>query len=639
MRFQFRSFRARLFAFVVGLLVLMHGAVLLSVHAANLRGARSQIDEALELTAAAFRRSLRVREQILVEKARLLSSDYAFKQVAATKDPATIRSALENHSARVGADAMLLLDLSGDVVADTLRLEPGACAPARRALVAAAMNDEFGEASSIQPLGDTPYQLVIVPLFTPEPSAWIAIGFAVDDRFALELQQETRTQVSLLRRGPAGWYAFCTTLAEPARRELERQLPDAMPAKARSLSFAIAGNEYVSWIEAIEEGGIPVLAVLQRSLDEALQPFFKLRAMLLLIFGAGIALSLLLSVLLAARVTRPVAELARGARRIGEGNYVDPVEVKQRDEFGALAASFNHMMKGLVERDQVRDMLGRVVSPQIAEELLRKEIELGGKERIVSVLFTDIRGFMTVAEREQPERLVKILNTFLTGVSAAIERHGGVVEEYMGDGAKALFGAPLEHEDDARRALLAALELQKSLPRINAEVERIGGSPLAIGIGIHTGPVVAGKMGSLARLKYTVVGDGVNLASRLEGLTRLYGVTIIASESTREACPGFVFRELDRVRVKGRDSPVVIYEPIGPVSEVGSAILERLEIHRAALERFRARDWDGARARFSELLKGEPSACLYQFFLERIATLRRDPPGPEWDGTLTHREK
>src|SRR5262249_7122769 len=202
-------------------------------------------------------------------------------------------------------------------------------------------------------------------------------------------------------------------------------------------SFAIAGDEYVSWVAPIERGDAPVVAVLQRSLDEAMQPFLALRATLLLIFALGILASLAFSALIAARVTRPVAELARGARRIERGSYGDPVVLDQRDELGALAVSFNAMMKGLAERDRVRDLLGRVVAPEIAEELLSREIALGGEERRVSVLFTDVRGFATLSEREDPQRLVQILNTFLTAVSAAIERHGGVVEEYMGDGAKA----------------------------------------------------------------------------------------------------------------------------------------------------------------------------------------------------------
>ncbi len=637
-RFQFRSFRARILTFVIGVLLLVQGAVLLSVHAANLRGARRHIDEALELTAAAFDRSLEVREQILVEKARLLSSDFAFKQVVATRDPATVRSALENHSARVGAQLMMLLD-PGMSIATTSPLASGDDA-ALRALIERAEAHEFGEASAIQLLGGKPYQLAIVPLFTPEPSAWIAIGFSVDNALARELQEETGTHVTLLRSEPGGWQVFCSTLDAGALRELERGLPKRVPAGSEVLSLDIAGDEFVSWLAPIDGDEGRLIAVLQRSLDEALEPFLALRAMLLVIFALGLLSSLLFSALLAARVTRPVAELVRGARRIERGNYGDPVILEQRDELGSLAISFNAMMKGLAERDRVRDLLGRVVAPEIAEELLSREIVLGGEERRVSVLFTDIRAFTALSEGEDPQRLVKVLNTFLTAVSTAIEGHGGVVEEYMGDGAKALFGAPVAHPDDARRAVLAGLALVSSLPAVNAEIAVLGAQPLAIGVGIHTDDVVAGRMGSLARLKYTVVGDGVNLASRLEGLTARYGVAVIASGATRDACPSdILFRELDRVRVKGREKAVAIYEPLGLVGQLPSSVRESVELHHEALARFRDADWDGAAARFGELARNEPEGRLYRVFLERIEVLRREPPGPDWDGTFTHQEK
>jgi adenylate cyclase len=636
-RFQFSSFRARILTFVIGGLLLVQGAVLLAVHATNLRGARRHVDEALRLTAAAFERSLAARDQILVEKAHLLSSDFAFKQVAATRDAATIRSALENHSARVGAQLMMLLEPAGAPIAVTPPLA-NAGGDALRALIARAEANEFGEASAIQIIGDTPYQLAIVPLFTPEPSAWIAIGFSVDDALARELQAETGTQVTLLRSGEP-WQAFASTLATDALRELEQRLPARVRAGSEIVSLTIAGDEFVSWVAPIDGAGGRLIAVLQRSLGDAMEPYLALRTTLLAILALGIGLSVLVSAVLAARVTRPVAQLARGARRIERGDYASPVVLAQRDELGALATSFNAMMKGLAERDRVRDLLGRVVAPQIAEELLSREITLGGEERRVSVLFADVRGFTGLAEREDPQRLVNVLNTFLTAVSTAVEDHGGVIEEYMGDGAKALFGAPVAHSDDARRAVLAGLALQAALPEINEQIAALGADPLAIGIGIHTGAVVAGRMGSLARLKYTVVGDSVNLAARLEGLSTRYGVAIIASGDTRDECPGLAFRELDRVRVSGREQAVAIYEPLGPAEAIDPALRDRTALHHEALASYRAADWPRAAAAFAKLAEREPDALLYRLFLDRIRELERDPPGAAWDGTFTHREK
>lgn len=636
---HFRSFRARLLTFVFGLLILVQCSVLFAVNTANVNEARRHIDEALKLTANAFNRSLQVRERVLRERARLLSADFGFKEVAATGDHATLLSALENHRDRVDADVMMLLDLSSHVLADTLHPAAQGTPSLVLPLISAAMDDESGEASTIQFLDGTPYQLVAVPLFTPEPSAWILIGFAIRDAFAEELQKETNSQVSLVRRESGGWNTFCSTLSVSRQRSLEKSLGGPGFETGKIVTLDLGDDAYVSWVAPLDYAGIQLVAVLQRSLEEALEPYLRLRTLLLLVFAIGLTLSLIGGSVLASRVTRPVAVLVKGARRIEGGNYADPVDVKQEDELGTLADSFNRMMKGLAERDHVRAMLGRVVSPQIAEELLSKEIELGGEERTVSVFFTDIRGFTTVSEREEPQRLVKILNTFLSGVSTAIEKHGGVVEEFMGDGVKALFGAPVEHVDDAVRSVRAALELQRSMPAINAEVRKLGGRPLTVGIGVHTGPVIAGKMGSTSRLKYTVVGDGVNLASRLEGLTKRYGVGIIVSDATREKCPEIRFREIDRVRVKGRHAPVGIFEPVGRSDEVAGEQCERLDFYHKALERYRAGDWDAALADFRVLAGLEPETQLFAVYLERIERLRAEPAPPDWDGISNFDEK
>ena len=272
MRLRFRSFRSRILTFVLGLLILVQGAVLLAVNAANQREARRHIDEALELTAGAFRRSLRSREQILQEKARLLSADFAFKEVAATGDHATLLSALDNHQARVGGNVMMLLDMGGEVMADTLHPEIHGISSTVLPLIGVAMDSEFGEVSAIQPIDGVPYQLVVVPLFAPEPTAWIVIGFALHDEFAQKLQRETNTHVSLVWRKAGRWNAFSSTLDATLRSDLEADLEERHAQLAQgSLSMHLAGDEYVSIVAPVSDIGTDVVAVLQRSLDQALQ--------------------------------------------------------------------------------------------------------------------------------------------------------------------------------------------------------------------------------------------------------------------------------------------------------------------------------------------------------------------------------
>ncbi|HKJ25168.1 MAG TPA: adenylate/guanylate cyclase domain-containing protein, partial [Myxococcota bacterium] len=603
---------------------------------ANIAEARRLVDAALERTARAFGRALGVRMRILTEKARLLSSDFAFKQAVATREAATVRSALENHRDRVDADVMMLVTMDGSLTVDTLHgsIHGGRCPLASP--IAAAEASDTGEAHAIAVVDGRHYQLVVVPLFTPEPTAWIVIGFRIDDAFAEELREETGTHVTLLPWRP-GAEAFASTLAPPLRAELVRDLPYASPP-GRSLVVPLAGEEHVTWVvpvpgTAVSEAAVgsdAIVAVLQRSLPDALAPYLKLRDLLLQILGVGLGLSALGALLVASRVTRPVAALAAGARRIATGDYETPVTVRQRDELGVLADSFNEMMKGLSERDRVRDLLGKVVSPEVAEELLAHGLELGGEERCVSVLFSDVRSFTTISERKTPQELVHFLNAYLTRSSAVVERNGGVVDKYIGDAVMAIFGAPIGGADDAERAVRAGVEMVTT-------VRAMEEAP-AIGIGINTGVVVAGNMGSRTRLNYTVIGDAVNLASRLEGLTKRYGVGVIASESTRDACPGWAFRELDRVRVKGKDHPVRIFEPIGPNDALRPEALARIARQEAALEHYRAGRLDEALRGF-EAATGGDDPVLLALYRARIARLRQDGLPRDWDGTTDFDEK
>jgi len=628
----FRSFRARLLVFVLGLVVGVQGAVLVAVNRANVGQARRHVDEGLERTARAFGRALDVRTDILTEKARLLSSDFAFKQAVATGEAATVHSALENHRDRVGADVMMLVTMDEALAVDTLHsgahAEP--CGLARP--IAAAEASDRGEAYAVEFVDGIPFQLVVVPLFTPQPTAWIVIGFEIDDAFAEELRKETGTQVSLLRWRP-GTTPFASTLHAAHQTELARRLPLAA-GPDRRLVVPLAGEDHATWVvpfpgEARADPE-PVVAVLQRSLPDALAPYLVLRDRLLAILGIGVALSALGGLLVASRVTRPVDALAGAARRVREGDYDTPVRVGQRDELGVLADSFNHMMRGLSERDRVRDLLGKVVSPAVAEELLSRGIELGGEERRVTVLFSDVRRFTTISERKTPQELVAFLNAYLTRASEVVERHGGVVDKYIGDAVMAIFGAPIAGENDAVRAVRTGVEMVAALRRLEE-------AP-AVGVGINTGVVVAGNMGSRSRLNYTVIGDEVNLASRLEGLTRHYGVGVVVSESTRAACPGWTFRELDRVRVKGKDRPVQIFEPLVETDRPDADLAARLAAHAEALDHYRAGRLDAALAAFGRATTDD-DVVLRRLYERRVEALRRDGVPPDWDGTTVFDEK
>src|ERR1017187_6285528 len=219
----------------------------------------------------------------------------------------------------------------------------------------------------------------------------------------------------------------------------------------------------------------------------------------------------------------------------------------------------NSMSAGLAERDQVRDLLDKNVSPEIAAQLMRDGSALGGEEREVTILFADLRGFTTLSEHRTPHEVVALLNRYLTRMSGAIELSGGVIDKFIGDEIMALFGAPVSMGNDANEALAAAIGMQAELKRLNAELALEGHPPLAFGVGINTARVIAGNIGSERRLNYSVLGDGVNIAARLQSLTRTpeYRTNIIVSAATVEAARGRMgtginFRPLGTVSVKGR---------------------------------------------------------------------------------------
>ncbi len=644
--FQFQSFKTRILVFFLGLLVIVQAAIFLSVNTASITNAEQQIEDALQVTASVFERLVKERIQGLLEAARLLSGDFAFKQAYATKDPGTILSALDNHRNRIRADVMMLVSMEGVVIADTLHPEASGGFFGFPRLLKKAEESEYGEAASLVFIDGLPYQMVVVPLLTPYAEAWICTGFFIDDRFVKELQRLTQSNVSLLKiSGKGAWGVLASTFEPGLRLALPQALKDkdlSVKHGRHGLSIDLNGAQYVSYIvPLLEEGDLKVLSVLQRPLDEALRPYKRLRIALAWVFAAGIALSIAGGMLIARTVSKPVQTLASAVERINEGDYTKEVSISQRDELGRLADAFNHMVKGLLERDRVRSLLGKVVSTAIAEELLGKdkEIELGGEERMVTILFSDLRGFTTLCERYSAQAMLSLLNEYFTRITAVIEANGGVVDKYIGDAIMALYGAPLKHEDDAARSIKTALEMCRALSGLNAEFEQRGVQRLDIGIGVNTGMVVAGNMGSKSRLNYTVIGDGVNLASRLEGLTKKYGVNIIVSDNTRSLAPGFIFRELDRVRVKGKTEAVVVYEPVGEAGTLNDQTIAELKAYEEGLSLYRQRKWTEAGHAFNGLSAKKPDVRLYRIYAERAEELIKNTPDAHWDGTTTLHEK
>ncbi|MDZ7787972.1 MAG: adenylate/guanylate cyclase domain-containing protein [Halofilum sp. (in: g-proteobacteria)] len=290
---------------------------------------------------------------------------------------------------------------------------------------------------------------------------------------------------------------------------------------------------------------------------------------------------------------------------------------------------------------QLAKLFGQYIPPELVEEMDKapEEISLAGESREMTVLFSDVRGFTGISENLEPSELTRLMNAFLTPMTRIIHQHRGTIDKYMGDAIMAFWGAPLADSDHARHAVHAAWEMQRTMRALQPQFEREGWPPLEVGIGLNSGLMNVGNMGSEFRMAYTALGDAVNLGSRLEGLTRTYGVDMIVSESTRQAVPEFEFRELDVVRVKGKDRPVAIHEPIGPIDEVDRETRKAIKRYHAALGKYRQCDWDAAEREIFSLSREYPDDTVYAMYLDRIMHFRNNPPPDDWDGVFTHQTK
>jgi adenylate cyclase len=304
---------------------------------------------------------------------------------------------------------------------------------------------------------------------------------------------------------------------------------------------------------------------------------------------------------------------------------------------------YGYFVEARRARDTARTF-GQYVPKEIVEEMAASNLQISmeGKSQEMTVLFSDVRSFTTISEqfKDRPTELSELMNNFLSPLTEIIQKHRGTIDKYMGDCIMAFWGAPLDDKDHATHALQAAIELPKAMRALDGEFARRGWPPLHIGVGLSTGNMRVGNMGSSFRVAYTVMGDPVNLGSRVEGLTKEYGVTVICSEFTRAAGPAdWSYRELDQVRVKGKDQPVSIYEPMGPKDALDPAVRQDLARHRGALKLYKAQKWEEAEAEFFSLSRGPNKHPVYEMFLERIADLRKNPPGPDWDGCFTFKTK
>ena len=293
------------------------------------------------------------------------------------------------------------------------------------------------------------------------------------------------------------------------------------------------------------------------------------------------------------------------------------------------------------DKKRVSHIFGQYVPPAIVTDMAKNPgaFSIAGESREMTVLFSDVRDFTAISERLEATELTRMMNAYLTPMTEIIHRQQGTIDKYIGDAIMAFWGAPVDDPQHSRHAVLAALDMLNKINQLNNEFEQQGWPRLKIGIGLNTGIMNVGNMGSEFRMAYTVMGDAVNLGARLESLTKEYGVNLIISETTQAVMPDLFCRELDRIQVKGKEQPVTIYQPIGLMDEMSSFQIHPVEQFHDALENYRQAQWHAAESILNKLHDKNPEERLYRLYLDRIKHFREQPHPESWDGVFRFAHK
>jgi len=306
----------------------------------------------------------------------------------------------------------------------------------------------------------------------------------------------------------------------------------------------------------------------------------------------------------------------------------------------ALNMSYGYFVESRSKRE-LANLFGTYVPPELVDEMVKDpdSYSMEATNREMTVMFCDMRGFTKMSEQMEPIQLQALLNGVFTRLTGIIRANRGTIDKYMGDCVMAFWGAPVETPEHAHLAVKSAMEMANAVRGINEEHRAKGIPEIGIGIGVNTGNMCVGDMGSNIRKSYTVIGDAVNLGSRLEGLSKVYGVDTVVSESARKLSPDFGWQELDRVRVKGKDQAVAIFWPVAPNNRIGAETEAELKTWATFLKAYRAQDWDQCDLLMMNLLRMNAKKYLYHLYSDRVTSMRLLPFDLEWDGATNFETK
>jgi adenylate cyclase len=331
------------------------------------------------------------------------------------------------------------------------------------------------------------------------------------------------------------------------------------------------------------------------------------------------------------------AALSFGDEKISANLTILPLVNVEKKKLGTMI-----VIDDISSEKRMKSTMSRYMDPGLADQILEGgEDILGGKSTMATILFSDIREFTTLTEELGAQGTVSLLNEYFTLMVDCIQKEGGMLDKFIGDAIMAAFGVPVPHDDDEDRAVRAAVTMIRSLSAWNVKRLGEGKKPVKMGIGINTDTIVSGNIGSPRRMDYTLIGDGVNLASRLESLCKQYHASILISENTYRKLRGtYRIREVDRVVVKGKTETVAIYEVLDYHDEkTFPNVMEVVNHFRDGLSQYRNRSWDRAIDAFNEALRLHEDEKLCRMYIERCGVLKESPPGDDWDGAWIMKSK
>ena len=508
-------------------------------------------------------------------------------------------------------------------------------------------------------------RMVIEKLQSPSSGDKSAAIRNVIDAKSVEVEREARTARALIN----GLIEKGETLGdETALARLDSRIDTAMADTRRELNAeierllaALDGGDAKATADSLERVDAlrddlnqkldavraDMLALVKTDAAKTVQKQRQAMVIAAVLTALAAALGLVFAVLVSGGMTRPVRRLLEGTRAVEAGHLDETLPVTSQDEIGHLTTAFNRMVEQLRHKERIRETFGKYVDPRVVEGLIdRPTLAVEGQRRVMTVLFCDVKGFTSASEGMTPQGLVKVMNRYFSVMSAPIRDHGGIIDKYIGDAIMAYWGPPFtEDADQARLASLAAIEMLARVASLRSEFPEILGVrslPISfdIRIGIATGEALVGSIGSELMMSYTVMGDTVNLASRLEGANKVYGSRILVSEATvAGAADAIEAREIDRVVLLGQTEPQAVFEIMGRKGELTAAQTELLTHFSEGLVAYRARRWDEALRAFAAALESVPNDGPSMTFIKRIDSLMKTPPGEDWDGSWRLEQK